>query len=276
MVTLEGSSKTQLWLPDNDKKKMDALKLVGESIDRALSESDLVIVNVGMQSFYASHACCLLFHRKYRQLKHRVYFFDSNNNTEIWKHVMFISGMHVTWYLDRLLATLQDEGYLRDVQDDFLQHEVTNFVYWPIDYMIMIPSAWTTEGALSVSDRKLEEMKFSGNVPTDMNIYMNTPNARRVTRYLKESEGVCVPLTLLLNIALICFGEKALSNKWWDHLYVRVTRQTRVGTGVEKEDYAYLNENGKLRKRIESRATIDLDEYRLTMDGQKESIWQIH
>ena len=216
----------QTWM------NVEALEYLGRTLDEALSdkESNLVVVNVGMHSFYAGHACCMVFHRKYKGGLHRVYYFDSNNSTEMWPHKMFISGMHVTWYLNFLLDQLQKKGFLKDVQNEFLDHEDSQFVYWPKDFMIMIPSPWTPDGSLGLSNRRLQQMmEDPRKVPSDLNMYMNATGVREATQYLKENEGVCVPLTLLLNVALICFGEKALSNEWWSRLYVRVTQQTRVG-----------------------------------------------
>lgn len=270
VVTVESMKKSQIWLPDKNKFNTSELRTIGSAIDEALSEADLVVLNVGMQAFHLAHACCLVFHRKYEDKQHRVYYFDSNNNInkDMWSHTMFVSGMHVTWYLAHVLDRLQQEGFLEDVQDDFLQSANTRFAYWPADYMIMIPEPWTPEGTLGVSDRKLRELKDDGNVPSTMNIYMNTPNVRLTTRYAKEDEGVCVPLTLLLNVALLCFGEKALSNMWWDRLYVRVTRQTRTSAGFESKNYKYLNQSGGPNKHLEKEANIQLDEtHYATLDG---------
>lgn len=226
----------------------DALRALGKAIDAAVEQYPIVTLPVGLHSFTNAHETCLVFHRKYRKKLHRVYFFDSNNGISpdgFWKHRMFPSERHATWYLAHLLDHLHTLGFLQDVQDDFLfaDKETERYAYWPAEYMISIPTAWTPEGEANETVRKIQMMTpAEKNVLfTNGNKFLNTERVRATTSYKGESQGFCVPLTLLLNVALVCFGEKALSNRWWNRLYLRVTGTEKTGNTMTVWDYAYVD-----------------------------------
>lgn len=246
----KGRGKTQtLWnLKNGFQEKaanMENLKTLGRAIDDAIGQYDIVTLPVGLECVGIPHEVCVIFHRKYKQKQHRTYFFDSNNGVKtdgFWKHRMFPTQRHGTWYLAHLFDNMQRLGFLQDVQDDliFEDQESALLEYWPPQYMITIPYAWTATGSAVASLgewNKLTQADRKSHM--DENLFMHTDRVLQTTHYRSENDGFCIPLTLLLNVALTCFGQKALTNRWWNKLYLRVTQQTKVGDGLELRDYAY-------------------------------------
>ena len=158
---------------------------------------------------------------------------------------MFTSEQHATWYIARIIDQLQSMHYLRRVEEDDVlleEFEGRPTLYWDKSYMITMPHGFTAEGALGISSNKVKKIVHEKGIEEwekmkQVNLYINQERVIQESPYLNEREGFCVPMTLLLNVALICFGEKAMTNAWWSKMYDHITNVSAKKLSVKRQNW---------------------------------------
>ena len=70
-----------------------------------------------------------------------------------------------------------------------------------------------------------------------VNLFINQERVIQESPYLNEQAGFCIPMTLLLNVALICFGEKAMTNTWWHKLYDHITKVSSKKLSAKRQEW---------------------------------------